>query len=279
MRVYASLGSSALSLSLLLVPATTMARIIDGAPTPPTARELSQTAYRTDEASSSVPTWFDMDEDETYTLEDMVMADGSEADSMIYPPMGYGSGVSVDVSVSKEVTPDSLSLSAYCDAGVTGSRAEVKAALKQMVEMVKQGVGTDGKVRRSGGYSIYPSYDPMTGQNNTSKYTGNVSLTIEVLNVSASERLLDLVEEQGCSVSWNAMLKDTQSLEREVLEDLMAKLEKRKEVYEKVLKADLDKVVGASLYTYVDGWSTFDADTNTAMATVTLTVTFEPSAK
>jgi hypothetical protein len=119
----------------------------------------------------------------------------------------------------------------------------------------------------------------MTGQNNTSKYTGNVSLTIEVLNVSASERLLDLVEEQGCSVSWNAMLKDTQSLEREVLEDLMAKLEKRKEVYEKVLKADLDKVVGASLYTYVDGWSTFDADTNTAMATVTLTVTFEPSAK
>src|SRR6185436_19921988 len=79
--------------------------------------------------------------------------------SLIYPgPMG--GGISVDASVTKEITPDFIAVNAYCDVGRHDTRDEAKNVLQQVYTTIKNAVGKDGRVRKSGGYSIYPFYDP-----------------------------------------------------------------------------------------------------------------------
>jgi hypothetical protein len=191
-------------------------------------------------------------------------------------PPYYGGGISVDVSTTKTVTPDTLSISGWCDAGVNGSRASVRDALKKQFDDIKAKIGADGKVRRTGGYSITPYYDSMTGMAKADTFMGNLNLWVDVVNFSASDRIAEVLEDAGCSVSWNVAVDDPQEVEYSVLDNLISRLNRRKEVFEKLLKTKLndDQIVGASLSSWIDSWSSYDPDSNTATATITLSVIF-----
>jgi len=191
----------------------------------------------------------------------------------IYPgPMG--GGVTVDSNYTKEVTPDFIALNAYCEVTGESSRQIVRDALNKMFTEIKTSVGSDGRVRKSGMGSIYPYYDPVRG-GQTDQYSGSLSVFIRITNLNAAQRISDMVEDKGCSPSWDVRLVDTQKYELDNLDTLIKRLNDRKVVFEKLLGRKLTQVIGASLYTYVDGYGTYDPETNTVDATTTLSVTFD----
>lgn len=269
MRFSLSLVSGALLLSL---PILASARVIEGA-TPLTPRSAEESVNAQSDTTST-------DTDEDVSSEDLI--DVLEE----YPTMdgkgGYyyptpGSGVSVDVSITKTVTPDYIGISAYCEAGPFGSRELVKSALTEMYNKVKSAVGSDGKVRKGGSVGVYPYYDPMLGRQ-TADFTGSMSLMVKIEQSSSAQKVSDAVENAGCSVSWDIRLVDAQDLELSVLDELIGKVNKRKMIFEKLLKRELTNISGASMSTWVDGYSTYDPETNTADATTNLSVWFETGA-
>ena len=189
----------------------------------------------------------------------------------------YGGGVVIDASITKEVTPDFVALNAYCDLGRQDSREEAKAEADRVFTAIKNAVGTDGRVRRMGNVSIYPFYDATGAM--TSSYSANLSVFIRVANTSAAQRISDAVENEGCSANWDVRLTDPQDFEMSVLDDLSDRANKRKAVFEKLLGMKLTKVLGASLYTWADGYSTYDPMTNKVDATTTLNITFDLGGK
>lgn len=198
---------------------------------------------------------------------------GGYGAGIMYPgPMG--GGVTVDSSFTKEVTPDFIALNAYCELTGESSRQVVRDKLNQMYLDIKNAVGKDGRVRKSGMPGVYPYYDPASGTS-TDRFSGSVSIFIRITNLSASQRISDLVEEKGCSPSWDVRLQDTQKYELDNLDTLVKRMNDRKVVFEKLLGKKLTTVIGASLYTYVDGYGTYDPETNTVDATTTLSVTFD----
>lgn len=198
---------------------------------------------------------------------------GGYGASSIWPgPMG--GGVTVDSNFTKEVTPDFIAISAYCEVSGEASRQTVREKLNQMYVDIKAAVGADGRVRKSGMGGIYPYYDPATGSS-TDKFSGSLSVFIRVVNQGSTQRLSDLIETKGCSPSWDVRLQDTQAYELDNLDTLIKRLNDRKVVFEKLLGRKLTKVIGASLYTYVDGYGTYDPETNKVDATTTLSVTFD----
>ena len=184
-----------------------------------------------------------------------------------------GGGISVDATITKEVTPDFLAINAWCEGPEKASRDEVRQALTQLYGAIKDGVGKDERVRRGGGVSVVPSYD-ATGKT-TNMYTGTLSVFIRITNPKAAQRIADLLESKGCTPNWDVRLVDTQEYELTILDELVTRLNKRKTVFEKLLKKTLSRVTGASLSTWVDGYSTYDPETNTAEANTTLSVTFD----
>lgn len=186
---------------------------------------------------------------------------------------GYGNGVSVDASITKEVTPDYLAVNAYCDSGKSASREEARTKLAEIYNAIKNGVGADGRVRRMGSFSIYPYYDEM-GKDSGS-FSSNVSIFVRITKPAATMRISDLIENQGCSVNWDVRLVDTQAFELDNVDDLITRLNKRKTVFEKLLGKKLTQVVGASLSTWVDSYGSYDPEVNKVDATTTLSVTFD----
>jgi hypothetical protein len=193
----------------------------------------------------------------------------------IMPP--YSNGVMVDASVTKEVTPDFVALNAYCDSGRQASREDAKEELNQLFAAIKTAVGSDGRVRRMGTITAYPYY----GQNGeeTGSYSANLSLFIRIVNMSAAQRISEVVEDNGCSVNWDVRLVDMQDFELDVLDELTERLNKRKTVFEKLLGKKLTNVTSASLNTWADGYSTYDPETNKVDATTTLSVSFNIGAR
>ena len=189
----------------------------------------------------------------------------------IYP---YGSaGVTVDATVTREITPDFISLNAYCEAPRGDTREEIRDALMQLYTDIKNAVGRDGQVRRVGTIGIYPVYG-AAGQE-TSTLTGNISIYIRITNPASASRISDYVEMKGCGVSWDVRLTDTVSHELSILDDLTSRLNKRKTIFEKLLGKRLTRVVSANINTWVDGYTTYDPERNRAEATTNLVVTFD----
>lgn len=191
----------------------------------------------------------------------------------MYYPGPYG-GISVDVSVTKEVTPDYIAVSGYCEVTNVESRDDVRTQLTKLYTDVKADVGTDGRVRRGGSASIYPYYDYSTG-NQTGNYSGSVNIFIRVLRIEAAQRISDILDDHACSPSWDVRLVDTEQFETNVLDSLISKVNNRKKVFEKLLGKKLSNVTGVSLSTWVDGYSSYDPESNTADATTTLSITFD----
>jgi hypothetical protein len=191
---------------------------------------------------------------------------------MIYPgPMG---GIQVDASVTKNVTPDFIAINAYCDIGRKQNRDTTRDTLQQLFVDIKNAVGSDGVVRRSGGIGIYPYYD-QTGRD-TGQFSGNLNLMIRVTRPAAAQRIFDYVEDKNCGPNWDVRLVDTLRHETSVIDELTKRLQDRKALFEKMLNRKLTTVNSASLYTWVDGYATYDPDTNKAEATSTLSVSYDP---
>jgi len=212
-----------------------------------------------------------------------VLDESSAANMMIdgrggaYMPGPYMGGVQVDASVTKEVTPDFVAINAYCDSGKLPSREQAREAADKMYNDIKAAVGNDGRVRKMGGVSVYPFYNP-TGEDSGS-YTSNVSIFIRLVNMSAAGRVSDVIEDKGCGVNWDVRLVDMQKFELDVLDELSDRLNKRKAVFEKLLGKKLNTINSASLNTWVDGYSSYDPETNKADATTTLSVSFDLGTK
>jgi len=196
----------------------------------------------------------------------------------MYYPSPYGGGISVDASVTKEVTPDFVAVNGYCEVTGLDSREDVRAELTKIYNDIKADVGTDGRVRRTGSPSVFPYYDSYTGTP-TSKMSGSVSVFIRVVRTDTAQKIADILDEHGCSPNWDVRLVNTEDYEMGVLDDLIAKVNKRKLVFEKLLSKKLTNVTGASLSTWVDGWSSYDPETNKADATTTLSIMFDVGTK
>ncbi len=195
--------------------------------------------------------------------------DAGMSRSMIYPPYQQG-GVTVDVSMTKEVTPDIVILNGWCQIDGT-SREVIRASMMQLYRDTVAKVGKDGRVRRSSS-SVNPMYD-MTGKPGTN-FSGSMNLTVRFSKMSASQAISDWLEDKNCSVSWDVRLMDPQGYEMKTIDELVAKLATRKALFEKLLGKKLTEVQSAYLSTYLDGYSSYDPMTNTADATTTLSVTF-----
>lgn len=233
-------------------------------------------AFAATDAAATTKTTSDVSEEEILEVIDEsssnpVMMDG-RGGGMIMPPYGMG-GVQVDATITKEITPDFLAINAYCDAGKQSNRDTAKDTLEKIYQDIKAGVGKDGRVRKQGAVSIYPYYGPM-GED-TSSFSANLSIFIRITNPAAAQRIADLVESKGCGLNWDVRLVDTQEFELGIIDDLTTRLNKRKKVFEKLLGKKLTRVVSASLYTWVDGYTTYDPETNKADATTTLSVSFD----
>lgn len=237
---------------------------------------LAQTAV-TEDAEQLEKEILDIIDEQPAMPAPMPIADGKGGGgaSMMYPgPMG---GIQVDTSVTKEVTPDFIAVNAYCDIGKQASREAAREMLQKLFLEIKQAVGSDGVVRRTGGVGIYPFYDP-TGQE-TGQYSGNLSLLIRVTTPAAAQRIFEMTEEKNCGPSWDVRLVDTQKHEMKVIDELANRLQKRKAIFEKLLNRRLTQVVSASLYTWVDGYMSYDPEKNTAEAMTTLSVSFDPGTR
>lgn len=193
-----------------------------------------------------------------------------------YPPMG-GSMVTVDVSYVQEVKPDLLNVTAYCSLPVPTTQQAAREELNALYQKIKAEVGTDGRVRKSGGATYYPYFDPVSGITKPDQYTGNLNITIRVLKNSSVERITELLESKNCSTSFDARLLNTQDIEMNALDELSDRLNKRKTVFEKLLGKKLKNISGLYLSTWADGWGTYDSETGTVEATTTLSVTYELS--
>ncbi len=215
----------------------------------------------------------DVSEDEVLKVmeEQSVMMD--ERSSMYYPGP-YGGGISVDATVTKEVTPDFVAVNGYCEASNRDSRDEVRTELIKTFNAIKSEVGSDGRVRRSGTPSVYPYYDTRTGMP-TDKMSGSISMVVHVTNIDAAQRISDILDKYSCNPSWDVRLIDTEDHEIDLLDQLVSKANKRKTVYEKLLGKKLKNIIGVSLSTWVDGWSSYDPETNKADATTTLSIIFD----
>ena len=190
----------------------------------------------------------------------------------LYP--GQMAGVTVDASVTREITPDYISISAYCDTGKVKSRDEGKAMLQPIYEDLRRAVGKDGRIHRTGSISIFPYFDSY-GQDKGDSYQANMSVLIRVLKVSSAQRISDAVEAKGCGATWDVRLLDAQQHELALLSELTNRLNQRKKIFEKLLNKRLTKITAVSLYTTADGYSTYDPETNKVDAVTTLSITFD----
>jgi hypothetical protein len=77
----------------------------------------------------------------------------------------------------------------------------------------------------------------------TDKMSGSISVVVRVTNVDAAQRISDILDEHSCSPSWDVRLIDTEDHEMDLLDQLVAKANKRKTVYEKLLGKKLKNVI------------------------------------
>ena len=109
--------------------------------------------------------------------------------------------------------------------------------------------------------------------------SGSLSVFIRVTRVNAAQRMADILDDHACSASWDVRLVDAEDYEMSVLDDLLSRVNKRKTVFEKLIGKRLTNVTGASLSTWIDGYSSYDPETNKADAQTTLSITFDIGTK
>ncbi len=201
------------------------------------------------------------------------LAGGPMSASMMPVPPNPAGSVTIDVSVMREVAPDYVTMTAYCDTGPLKDRNEVKATIGQITQVLRTAAGSDARVRRGGGLTISPYYENGAM---TSKFSGNVQFTVRFSNIAASARVASAAEDQNCGVNWDARMQDTQAYELSLIDELRSKLDKRKVVFEKLLGEKLKNMSSVNIMTSMDGWN-YDPETQKADATTTLTVTYGTS--
>lgn len=202
--------------------------------------------------------------------EAMMKIDGSATRSSIFLPPYQQGGVTVDVNITKTITPDVIILNSWCSIDGT-SRDAVRAQSTALYKEIVSKVGRDGRVRRSG-FSVNPMYD-MTGKPTTS-FNGSLNFMIRFTKPAAASAIADWLESKDCSSNWDVRLLDMQAYEMKIIDELITKLADRKQVFEKLLGKTLKDVQSAYLSSYVDGYASYDPDTNTADINTTLSVTF-----
>lgn len=198
---------------------------------------------------------------------------GGTMNSLYYPGPQMGGGVQVTAEVTSSVTPDFVAINAYCESGKQPSRQAVRDLLQQLYTDIKNAVGKDGRVRKSGTVSAYPFYDQMGTA--TDSFNGTLSIFIRINIRDRAQAISDYIEQKNCSVNWDVRLVNTQKHEMSILDELATQLNTRKAVFEKLLGKRLNTISSASLSTWVDSYGSYDPDANTVDATTSLSVSFD----
>ena len=199
-------------------------------------------------------------------------------------PSDVGS-VSVDATVYHLATPDVVNMNVSCEAQKPGSKQQVRAEFRSMLQKMVSEVGSSGTVRRNGTPGIYQYYGsgPMPFDSTEGLevlYTGNMNVSVLDIKAGQGMRIGDAMEEMGCSVTWDARLLYTTKYAREQREELFEQLADKKLYFEQLLGVTLSKVSNIYVSTsqdggYYGGMANYDPESNTLPAMTTLSVSYD----
>lgn len=198
--------------------------------------------------------------------------------------------ISLDASVAHEVTPDSINLAVSCDAPSALPRAELRQMFQDKFAAIKEIVGQNGKIRKTGSPSMYSSYsDSITSE---PTFSGTATFYIRDIKKDAAVSMNDSIQEAGCSTTWDVRLYYTAKYAKEQKDELIEQINDKKEVYEDMMGVTLTKVSSLTIATsgdyagggYGGGYgsissSSYDPDSNTLPVVTTLNVTFDLTKK
>jgi predicted secreted protein len=194
--------------------------------------------------------------------------------------------VTVDATVYHAATPDVVILNATCSTLTGASRDATRTELRQWVENAKTMAGTQATVRKTSGYYLTPYYDYTDPNTSYSKvptqFTGSVSFSVSGLKGEAVQKVVEGLEDQGCTTTWDVRATHTASYVRENKKELMDQINERKEVFEDLLGMKLTKITNLSYYSSANYTSNYnygsgidyDPETNMVQMTTTLSVTY-----
>ncbi len=189
--------------------------------------------------------------------------------------------------VTRDMKPDVLNIGVSCDETKPGTRSDIRQRLQQKYADLKALVGTNGNVRRNGGFTIYGGYvDPGMPAQEPS-YSGNASFLVRNLKPENAEKTMDGIEELGCMGTWDARVLYVEKAANEEYANLMEQILSQKAFVEKVIGQKLTLVSNVSLSGSADtgGYyggmgggaysnTTFDPETGLSPTIISLSVTF-----
>lgn len=195
--------------------------------------------------------------------------------------------VTIDATVSHEATPDSVGLSLYCDFQTAVKKPDLRSNMRKTLGEIRALVGTNGKVRMVGGFNYYYSYQDPTAAVADQTFTGNVSMNITGMTAAQLKPIAEKVEDKGCTVTWDARIYYSGKYAKQMREELMERIDDKKEFIESLLGVKMNKVSYISISTSPDnsyggsvgysatGGYSYDPESNTMQAMTTLSITFD----
>jgi hypothetical protein len=180
-------------------------------------------------------------------------------------------GITIDAMDTREVQPDQLVLVGWCQV-TANTKREANTAQADFLDELTQDVRGQASVT-NGEASIMPATDPFTGMPLARAFSSSFSVELDVASAGNLEALTDLLEDRGCSVSLDARVTDQHRLHNAALPELLRQVKARQAFFETIVGGSL-RPASVSINTYVDSYSSYDPESNTALATTTLTVQF-----
>lgn len=152
--------------------------------------------------------------------------------------------------------------------------------LKETFLNAKQQLKPYGKVTRNSqniyAYTDYAYTEPTSEESvPTTYYNGNLGIRVDLNNTADIERVQEIMLDLGFNAWVDAQLaeEDKINLELEVADQLKALIDKKKNVYKKILGMDLKKSTSLYINSWMDGYF-LDIETGMAPVTVSADVTF-----
>lgn len=189
--------------------------------------------------------------------------------------------VSVDATVYHLATPDIVNMNVSCEAPAPGSKAEVRAAFRDITQRVVSVAGSDAAVRRNGPPTVYQYYgpDPLPPIG-ALLYGGTLNLSVLGIQNGAHQRISDAVEEMGCTLTWDVRFLQTVRYARDMHDELFAQINEKRRYFEELLGIALINVSNIYVNTSPDtggyyGSTSFDPETGTLPAATVLSITYD----
>lgn len=190
------------------------------------------------------------------------------------------SNVSFNVSVKSSAKASYIAITGDYSLDKQPDRQTGIQKLKETFLTAKQQLKPYGKVTRTArniyAYSDYAYTEPAGEEGElTTYYSGNLGIRVDLNNAADAETVQEIMLDLGFNAWVEAQLaeEDKINLELEVADQLKALIEKKKNVYKKILGVDLKKSTSLYINSWIDGYL-LDSETGMAPVTISADVTF-----